>query len=196
MVKRKQGDLAQAEDYAKQALQTSELATGPDHYVTGYFHNTFADLLLRRKKLTQAESEARRSLEIFAAALPPDHQYVAAAEHTLGEILLARNRLSDAEAVLTASMNRWRRADASPWRSARSASALGEVFYRQGRTKDAERYLTESYRTIVADERAEREARVKALERVTRFYSDRGQQDRLEQLVMSTGPSVDTTAAR
>ena len=69
----------------------------------------------------------RQSLETYAKTLPPDHQYVASSEYLLGEVLLATNRLSDAEAMLTASMNRWKRTDAPAWRSARSASALGEV---------------------------------------------------------------------
>ena len=68
----------------------------------------------------------------------------ASAEYLLGEVCLETNRLSEAEAMLTASMNRWKRTDAPAWRSARSASALGEALYRQGRTREAEHYLTAS----------------------------------------------------
>ena len=91
------------------------------------------------------------ALDIFAATLPPDHQYIASAEYFLGEVLLATNRPREAEAVLTASMNRWKRAGAPPWRAMRSASALGEALYRQGRTHEAEKYLSESFHELSAD---------------------------------------------
>jgi hypothetical protein len=112
-------------------------------------------------------------------------------------VLLATNHLNDAEALLRASMNRWKRTNAPAWRAARSASALGEALYRQGRAADAERHLVESYRTLVTDQGADREARTKARERVTRFYTDRGQREKLDQLLAAGRNAViPPTAAR
>jgi uncharacterized membrane-anchored protein YjiN (DUF445 family) len=142
--------------------------------------------LIREKNYTAAEHEIRLSLDIFAKALPSDHQYVASSEHLLGELLMETNRLNDAEATLTAAMNRWKRTDAPAWRSARSASALGEVLYKQGRIGDAEHYLVESYRAIAVDSGADRDTRTKVRERVSRFYTDRGQRNKLDELVLAT----------
>ncbi|MDY0066960.1 MAG: tetratricopeptide repeat protein, partial [Steroidobacteraceae bacterium] len=142
-----------------------------------------AAVLIRLGDYEEAEQQLHRSLDIYAKALPPDHQYVASAEHLLGELLLAANRLSDAEAMLRAAMNRWKRTNSPEWRSARSQSALGEALYRMGRTKEAERYLAESYRVLAVEAGADRDARVKARERITQFYVDRGEPGKLEALL-------------
>ncbi|MGH8174933.1 MAG: tetratricopeptide repeat protein [Steroidobacter sp.] len=190
MTRRAQGFLAEAEDYGRRAVATQEKALGEQHYMTAYTRTSLASHLMRRGKFTEAESELRRSLEIYERTLPPDHQYVASSEHLLGEALLGLNRLKDAEAVLTAAMNRWKRTSTSAWRSARSANALGEVLYRQGRTQEAERYLTESYRVLVADQGADRDSRLTARDRVTHFYADRGQHQKLKDLMLATSQSA------
>jgi TolA-binding protein len=101
-------------------------------------------------------------------------QYVASAEYLLGEVLLATDRLSEAEDVLTASIERWRRSGAPPWRAARSASALGEALYRQGRVREAEMHLLESNRELVVAPGADIESKLKASERVARFLQRSG----------------------
>jgi hypothetical protein len=93
-------------------------------------------------------------------------------------------------------MNRWKRTDAQAWRSARSASALGEALYRQGRSREAERYLRESFQVLAADPTADRETRMKAQERVTRYYLDRGQRDKLEQLMLAATRDAKAAAQR
>jgi tetratricopeptide (TPR) repeat protein len=195
-VRRAQGKLAEAEDYARQALAASVKAVGADHFSTAYLRATLATLLELRGKYDEAETQVKASLESYSRTLPPDHQYVAASEYVLGQIYLRTNRLSEAEAVLTASMNRWKRTDAQAWRSARSASALGEALYRQGRSREAERYLRESFQVLAADPTADRETRVKAQERVTRYYLDHGQRDKLEQLMLAATRDAKTAAPR
>jgi TolA-binding protein len=111
----------------------------------------------------------RETLSIYAETLAPDHQHIASAEYFLGELLLATNRPTEAEAVLTASMNRWKRSDAPPWRAMRSANALGEALYRQGRTAEATKYLSESLRELSNDPKADREAKDKARARAKRY---------------------------
>lgn len=185
-VRRGQGSLAEAEEYARRALRTRETVLGREDTYTGYSRTILAVVLAKRGKYAEAEQEARQSLAIFDKTLPPDHQYVAASEHVLGEVLLARGEPGAAEAVLTAAMNRWSRTKAPAWRIARSESALGEAVYRQGRAADAERYLSESYRVLASDDKADREARVKAQERITRFYTDRGERRKLEELMLAT----------
>jgi tetratricopeptide (TPR) repeat protein len=187
-IRKAQGLLPDAETYAREAVAIQVEALGPEHFMTAYFRTALASVLLNRRDHAEAEDELRTALHVYSRTLPPDHQYVAWSEHVLGEVLLATNRLRDAEAVLTASMNRWKRVNSSAWRSARSASALGEALYRQGRVKAAEPYLVDSYRVLAADRSADRDAVVKARERVVRFYTDRGQPDKLEAALAASGP--------
>jgi hypothetical protein len=79
------------------------------------------------------------------------------------------NKLTEAETVLTASMERWQRAGAPPWRAIRSANALGEAIYRQGRSREGESFLLETFRRISADPKADPMAKQKARERLKRY---------------------------
>jgi tetratricopeptide (TPR) repeat protein len=165
--------------------------------MTGYFRSSLASLLFRQEKYSEAEIELRRSIDVYATTLPTDHQYVAASEHLLGEVMLRTNRLRDAEPLLTAAMHRWQRTTAAPSRAARSASALGETLYRLGRIKEAEKYLVDAYKVLAHDEASTPEERIKARERITRFYTDRGQRDKLEALMLATNePAAPPAQAR
>jgi serine/threonine protein kinase/tetratricopeptide (TPR) repeat protein len=195
-IRRSQGQLAEAEQFAAEALSSMVNAMGAEHGYTPYFRTVYAAALMRRGKYTEAEKQLRHSLDTLAKTRPPDHQYVCSAEHYLGEVLLETNRLTDAEAMLTAAMNRWKRTDAPAWRTARSASALGEVLYRQGRVRDAETYLTRSYRELAADDSADREARIKARQRVERFYINTGQRDKLNELMLATSGDAPASDSR
>ena len=200
-LRRMQGLLAEAEDFARRAVSARATALGrQEDKELGYLYTSLAVVLTKRGKYDDAERAARRSMTIYARTVPPDHQYVAASEHVLGEVLLATGRLRDAEAMLTAAVNRWKRTDASPWRVARSESALGEALYRQGRAAEAERYLVASYQALTTDEKADADARSKARERVARFYTDRGERRKLATLVSATAAEqsalVHPTSAR
>lgn len=193
-IRRAQGKMPEAENFARRALAAHEATLGADHRDAGYSRTSLAVILARQGKYSEAEVLLRSALASFDKSLPPDHQYVASAEHVLGEVLLETNKLHDAEAALTAAMNRWKRTNAPAWRVARSESALGEVLYRQGRTGEAERHFVASYRTLVESDHADREALAKAQDRVTRFYVDRGERDKLQELMLTT--SRDNPATR
>jgi eukaryotic-like serine/threonine-protein kinase len=184
-----QGRVEDAEDLTREAILANRQARGSTNYMTGYLQTSLAQILAKRGKHEEAEVQLREALDLYARTLPPDHQYVASAEYVLGETLLATNRLVDAEAMLTASMHRWKRTDSPAWRSGRSASALGEALYRQGRIADAERYLTQGFRELTADSGADPDTRSKARERIARFYTDRGQRHKLDELSLATNQS-------
>jgi TolA-binding protein len=148
-----------------------------------------AIVLLKQNDASEAETLLRDTLEMFARSLPPDHQYVASAEHYLGEALLAQNQFSDAEAVLTASMNRWKRTDAPAWRVARSKNALGEALFRQGRSQEAEQILVSTFRELSIED-ADSESKRLARERIERFYRDRGQREKLAALLREVSASL------
>jgi len=193
-----QGSLAEAEDYARRALHSHIAARGKNHRQTGYLQASLALILSRRGKYAEAEQLARDSLATFDKTLPSDHQYVAASEHILGEVLLETKQYARAESVLMGAMNRWKRTNAGNWRVARTESALGEAIYHQGRASEAEHYLAESYQILASEESGDRDARIKAQERITRFYVDRGEREKLQQLMLATtrGPKTDAPTAR
>jgi serine/threonine protein kinase len=197
-IKSLQGSLPEAEDYARRALRSHIAVRGKVHRQTGYLQASLALILSRRGKYAEAEQLARDSLVTFDKTLPADHQYVAASEHILGEVLLETKQYARAESVLIGALNRWKRTNAGNWRVARTESALGDAIYHQGRAAEAEHYLTESYQILASEENGDRDARVKAQQRITRFYVDRGERDKLARLMLATtrGPKTDAPTAQ
>lgn len=169
IVRYSQRRFGEAEALSREALAHCHVVCGVGHATTASIAVTLARTLIELNKYAEAETLLRDALTTFAATLPADHQYVASAEYFLGEVLLARNRPIEAEATLTASMNRWTRTDAPPWRAMRSASALGEALCRQGRIADGEKYLSESLHALSVDPKAEPAARDKARSRAKRY---------------------------
>ena len=191
-----QNRVSEAEKLMAESLELSRKIRGASHHTSGYILSALAQIHWRQNKLKLAEGELKSSLEIFATSLPPDHQYVASAEYIMGEVMLSMGRLPDAEAVLTASMNRWKRTDAPAWRAARSASALGETLHRAGHTRDAEKYLLEGYRELTVGNGADAQTRTKARERIAHFYVDTGQREKLNELQLATSHDVTAPAVR
>ena len=182
-----QNNMGEAEKLIREALAIHHDSGSVAYQRIGYLQTMLATVFMRQKRFADAEPLLRETLELFRKNLRPDHQYVASAEHYLGETLLATGKLKEAETVLTSAMNRWTATGSSAWRSARSASALGEVLDKQGRTEEAERYLTTSYRQIIADPGADQDSKRVARERITRFYTEHGQRQKLETLALEAG---------
>lgn len=187
-----QANIKDAEKLIREALAMHRESRSTAGNKIGHLQTLLATVLMRQSRFAEAASLLRDTLEVFAKNLPRDHQYVASAEHYLGESLLATGKLSDAEAILTEAMNRWKRTGAPPWRAARSASALGEVLYKKGRMQDAERYLVVSFRELSEDPNTDQDAKSKARERVARFYAERGQLQKFDQLLRDTASATTT----
>jgi tetratricopeptide (TPR) repeat protein len=181
-----QNRIAEAEKLTRDALAAYKATRGPDHYGTAYLQSSLAQILTRQGKYTEAGDLLRKALDVFAKTLPQDHQYVASSEYLLGEVLLAQNHLAEAETLLLTSRNRWEKSGAPEWRAARSASALGETLYREGRVAEAEKYLLEGYRGLNESSGADGETKAKARERIARFYTDRGQRHKLDEISFAT----------
>jgi serine/threonine protein kinase len=195
-IRQAQHDLKDAEDYAQQALAVQIKAEGPDHWRTAYYRTSLAATQIERREYPEAIEHLRTAITVFEKTLSADHPYVASAEHHLGNALLKTNQLKDAESVFTAAMNRSRRANEPEWRAARSASGLGEALYRQGRAREAEPFLVNSYRTLMADHGADANTQEVARERIVRFYTERGQVDKLQALTEETRSGASTAASR
>jgi serine/threonine protein kinase/tetratricopeptide (TPR) repeat protein len=196
-VRRAQHDLSDAEKFAQQAVDVAIKADGADHERTAYYRTSLAAVQIERREYAAAETQLRAALVTFNKTLVADHPYIASAEHYLGEVLLQTNRPKDAEPVFMTAMNRSKHANEPEWRQARSASGLGEALYRQGRTKDAETYLVSSYRTLSADRNADANSQAIARQRLERFFTDRGQPERLQALIDETRhPEAPAAASR
>ena len=83
-------------------------------------------------------------------------------------------------------MSRAKRAGEAEWRVARAASGLGEALYAQGRAREAESYLVDGYRTVSSNQHADVRTQEVVRDRVVRFYTERGQPDRLQALTNGT----------
>jgi lipopolysaccharide biosynthesis regulator YciM len=185
-----QGDFAGAEKLLGEALDIHRNAENSAAHKVGYLQTMLGAVLLKQSRYADAETCLKGTLDMFSRALPADHQYVASAEYYLGEALLGGGKFNDAEAVLTASMNRWKRSDGPAFRVARSKNALGEALVSQGRTKEGEQYLIETFRELIADESADKEAKDRALSRLERFYVDRGQRAKFDLLMQEQSARV------
>ncbi len=185
-----QNNSAAAEELIREALAIYKDARSTDSARIGYLQTMLGTVLLKQDELLNAEDILRDTVALFERALPADHQYVASAEYYLGETLLRQQKLADAEAALSASMNRWKRSDAPPWRAARSKNALGEVLVRQGRSNEGEQYLVETFRALSADSGADQDAKDRARQRIERFYVDRGQKAKFDRLMQEQSTRV------
>jgi tetratricopeptide (TPR) repeat protein len=175
---------AEAEKLTREAVAILERFSedGKPNFMTGYLRTSLAQILLRQEKYAEAETEILKARAIYEVTLDPDHQYIASAEYVQGEILLGLHQYADAEGVLTASMNRWKRTPAPAWRSARSASALGEALYRENKLRDAEKYLLQGFLDLNTADGVDPVSVRKARERIERFYTDRGERQKLDAL--------------
>jgi eukaryotic-like serine/threonine-protein kinase len=195
-IRRGQRDLKEAEVYEQEAVEVQTKAEGPEHWRTAYYRTALAAIQIDRQEYREAIDHLRASISIFEKTLSGDHPYVASAEHYLGEALLKTHQLKDAESVFMAAMNRSKRANEPEWRAARSASGLGEALYRQGRAREAEPFLVSSYRTLLADHGADASAQEIARERIARFFTERGQVDKLQALMEETRAGTSSAASR
>ena len=189
-----QNNFREAERLIREALAAHSKSESTAYVQIGYLQTMLATVLIRQAKAIDAEQLLRATLVLFGKNLRGDHQYVASAEHYLGEALLAQRKFGDAEAVLTVATERWRRAGAPAWRSARSASALGEALQGQGRNNEAERYLVDSYRELSTDPGADNDSKRIARDRVTKFYTALGQREKLNTLLIEVGGGNATPA--
>jgi eukaryotic-like serine/threonine-protein kinase len=178
--------LAEAEELAREALDREIKAEGMDHYRTGTFRMSLAVVQTERGKYAEAEAQWRAVLALFEKLQPIDPEQRSAAEYFLGVTLLATHRPKQAELYLRAALNHSQNGGEAAWRVARAASGLGEALYAQGRAHEAESYLVNGYRTVSTSQHADPHSREVVRDRLVRFYTERGQRDKLQAL--TNGP--------
>ena len=171
--------LAEAESLARQALECAIKVAGTNRFMVPYYRTTLGSIQNERGEWTEAEAQWRAALAGYEKSPVADNPHRAAAEYHLGVVLLATHRLKDAEAYFRAAMGRAQRAGEAEWRVARAASGLGEALYAQGRVREAESYLVNSYRIVSSSAGADPRTQEVVRNRIVRFYTERGQIDKL-----------------
>ncbi len=180
----------ESEQLLRQALAIHRNSGGKIGHQIGYLETVLSSVIMPQKRFAEAEVLLIDALNMYAKTLPPDHQYVASAEYYLGEALLGERRFAEAAKVLSASMERWRRAGAPESRSGRSQCALGEALYEQGLVADAEQNLTEGCRDLISDSSEDPMTVRRARDRLVRFYTATGQQQKLDILLRGINGST------
>jgi eukaryotic-like serine/threonine-protein kinase len=180
-----QHHVAEAEELSHQAIDSATRAELDDLEIAVY-RQSLAVAQTELGKYAEAEAQWRTALAVFARTLPPDHAQTAAAEYWLGVVLLATHRPKDAETYFQATMSRSKRNGDADWRVARATSGLGAALYAQGRAREAEPYLVKGYRIVSASRYVDARSREVVRQRVVRFYTERGQPDKLQALINGT----------
>jgi tetratricopeptide (TPR) repeat protein len=181
-LRRAQNRLAEAETYAKQAIEVKRQRYGDQNYNTAYARTTLATIQWKLGKLTEAEAELRTALRIYRGNFPSEHPYVSSAEYYLAEVLLGQHKLDDATTLARATLERLVNTKDASWRIARTQNTLGEALLLQHKTSDAHDYLEQSYKTLAAESSTDPSTLRIAHDRLARLYTATGEKAKLAQL--------------
>ncbi|MFQ5954784.1 MAG: tetratricopeptide repeat protein [Kiloniellales bacterium] len=146
-----QGRYAEAEPFARRALDLGEQELGPDHPTTGALLNNLADLYLAQGRHAEAEPLHRRALAIREKVLGPEHADVGQSLNNLAALYRAQGRYDEAEPLYRRALAIWEKALGSEHLSvATSLNNLAALYYAQGRYAEAEPLLR---RAMVIEEK-------------------------------------------
>jgi tetratricopeptide (TPR) repeat protein len=98
-MKTRQGNFAEAEQFASQAVDMHRRLHGDRHPETAWGLKALARALVPQKKLTEAEAAVRESLTIFRHQFPDDHENVRDTIYQLKAVLEARGDKPALEAL-------------------------------------------------------------------------------------------------
>ena len=147
-LRRAQGNLIDAEKYAREAMKISLNRLGPNYFQTGFAKTNVAIVLLLRGRYHEAEQELRSALNIYRISLPADHPYIQSAEHYLSEALLGEGRVHEALFVADKTIAELTRTDSAEWRVARSENTKGQALWLQKQYSEALPLLERSYQIL------------------------------------------------
>ena len=133
------GLYAEAEPYARQALELGEKEFGPDGRETAILLNRLASLYHDQGRYTDAEPLYERSLAIWEKALGPDHPAVAIGLAYLARLYRRVGRFAQAEPLLKRALGIHEKASGGDHPDvATSLNNLARLYVLQGRFGDAE----------------------------------------------------------
>ena len=134
-----QGRYAEAEPYARRALELGEKEFGPDGRKTAVLLNRLASLYHDQGRYADAEPLYERSLAIWEKALGPDHPAVAIGLAYLARLYRRVGRFAQAEPLLKRALGIHEKASGGDHPDvATSLNNLARLYVLQGRYGDAE----------------------------------------------------------
>ncbi len=99
-----QGRYAEAEPFARKALELSRKEFGPDHPHTGALLNNLALLYQAQGRYAEAEPFQKSALAIMEKALGPEHPHVATSLINLAGLYWVQGRYGEAEPLFRRSL--------------------------------------------------------------------------------------------
>ncbi len=99
-----QGKYAEAEPFARKAVELGEAEFGPDHSTYATYLNNLAELYRAQGRYAEAEPLYKRALAIREKALGPEHPGVAASLNDLAGLYRDQGRYGEAEPLYKRSL--------------------------------------------------------------------------------------------
>ena len=135
----KQGRYAEAERFARKALELGEQEFGPEHPTTATLLNNLASLYRAQGRYADAEPLLKRALAIKEKALGPEHPTAAIFLNNLALLYQAQGRYADVEPLLKRALAIWEKALGPDHPDVgESLNNLALLYDAQGRHADAE----------------------------------------------------------
>jgi tetratricopeptide (TPR) repeat protein len=144
---------------------------GSNHYLSGYYLDSLANLFLKTGDLPTAETDARQALAVYAQALPARHLYVASTHQLLGEVLLRRGSLALAEAEFRTALDmNLGLAGPASWRVARSEASLAWALIVRDKAAEGEPMLLAARAKLLTTVGPQHPATQQATARLAEYY--------------------------
>jgi CHAT domain-containing protein/Tfp pilus assembly protein PilF len=148
----KAGKYAEAESWAKKAIDLAQAETGTDSVAYGTSLNNLALIDEDQGRYAEAEPLFKRALAIREKALGPDHAYVAISLNNLATLYYYQGRYAEAEPLFKRALAiREKALGPDHTDVAESLNNLAQLYGRQGRTAEAEPLYK---RALAIDEKA------------------------------------------
>jgi tetratricopeptide (TPR) repeat protein len=148
-IKISKGEYAEAEAFAREALDVARSHIGSNHPDMAAALLLFAEVKMLRGDYVEAETSVKSALEIQQRSLPEGHASITDSEIILGQILTRTNQAAHGETYLRRALEqRIRAIDGDHWQIAEAKGALGENLLAQRRYAEAEPLLLESRHTF------------------------------------------------
>lgn len=141
---RDRGDLAGAEQYYRQALDSNRRLRGEEHRNVATILTQLGAVLTRRGDDAEAERCHREALAMRTKFLGEGHPDVATSQASLARCLLHTKHYAEAEQLATASLVIRAAKRAGTWSHYHSMALLGRALAGQGKVADAEPLLVEA----------------------------------------------------
>eukprot|EP00808_Paulinella_micropora_P011235 g76372.t1 len=133
------GDLKEAEEFFRGALEVSEKTLGTEHPDTLTSVNNLGALLNQQGKLAEAEPLYRRALQGREKTLGPEHSDTLSSVNNLGVLLYQQGKLAEAEPLYRRALQgKEKTLGAEHPSTLTSVNNLGVLLYQQGKLAEAE----------------------------------------------------------